>query len=108
MIFKQQCSFSLPVRRNGKIKYSSQNRPESVLGVHVIKAFLPGLDVYKRQAQAIVKTQRRANALKNVSIPMLETTVKVITEALEEKEREEFSRLKVIKSRKEMCIRDRD
>ncbi|MFR6147713.1 V-type ATP synthase subunit D, partial [Neglectibacter timonensis] len=34
-------------------------------------------------------------------IPMLETTVKVITEALEEKEREEFSRLKVIKSRKE-------
>jgi len=32
---------------------------------------------------------------------MLETTVKVITEALEEKEREEFSRLKVIKSRKE-------
>lgn len=54
-----------------------------------------------RLAQAIVKTQRRANALKNVSIPMLETTVKVITEALEEKEREEFSRLKVIKSRKE-------
>ena len=54
-----------------------------------------------RLAQAIVKTQRRANALKNVSIPMLETTVKVITEALEEKEREEVSRLKVIKSRKE-------
>lgn len=52
-----------------------------------------------RLAQAIVKTQRRANALKNVSIPRLESTVKIITEALEEKEREEFSRLKVIKRR---------
>lgn len=54
-----------------------------------------------RLAQAIAKTQRRANALKNVSIPQLETTVKFITDALEEKEREEFSRLKVIKSQKE-------
>ena len=54
-----------------------------------------------RLARAIVKTQRRANALKNVSIPMLESTVKIITEALEEKEREEFSRLKVIKRRKQ-------
>lgn len=54
-----------------------------------------------RLAQAIVKTQRRANALKNVSIPTLESTVKIITEALEEKEREEFSRLKVIKRRKQ-------
>lgn len=53
-----------------------------------------------RLAHAIVKTQRRANALKNVSIPRLEHTVKFITEALEEKEREEFSRLKVIKAQK--------
>ena len=54
-----------------------------------------------RLAQAIVKTQRRANALKNVSIPTLESTVKFITDALEEKEREEFSRLKVIKRQKQ-------
>lgn len=33
-------------------------------------------------------------------IPKFEATVKFITEALEEKEREEFSRLKVIKSQK--------
>ncbi len=48
-------------------------------------------------ANAIKKTQKRANALKNVMIPKFEETIKFITEALEEKEREEFSRLKVIK-----------
>lgn len=53
-----------------------------------------------RLAGAIVKTQRRANALKNVVIPNLEGTVKFISDSLEEKEREEFSRLKVIKQQK--------
>ena len=48
-------------------------------------------------ANAIKKTQKSANALKNVMIPKFEETVKKITEALEEKEREEFSRLKIIK-----------
>lgn len=52
-------------------------------------------------ADAIKKTQKRANALKNVMIPRFEREVKVITEDLEEKEREEFSRLKVIKERKQ-------
>lgn len=48
-------------------------------------------------AEAIIKTQRRANALKNVMIPQLQNTVRVISESLDEKEREEFSRMKVIK-----------
>lgn len=52
-------------------------------------------------ANAIRKTQKRANALKNIMIPQFVGTVKFITEALEEKEREDFSRLKVIKSQKE-------
>ena len=50
-----------------------------------------------RLAQAIKKTQKRANALQNIVIPGFDTTIRVITEALEEKEREEFVRLKVIK-----------
>ncbi|MEE1492914.1 MAG: V-type ATP synthase subunit D, partial [Massilioclostridium sp.] len=54
-----------------------------------------------RLANAIKKTQRRANALKNIIIPQFEDTVKFITDALEEKEREEFSRLKVIKKNKQ-------
>ena len=53
-----------------------------------------------RLAIAIRKTQKRANALKNITIPKFEALTKSIAEALEEKEREEFTRLKVIKHRK--------
>lgn len=55
-------------------------------------------------ANAIRKTQKRANALRNIMIPQFEDTVKYITEVLEEKEREDFSRLKVIKKQKENRI----
>ncbi len=54
-----------------------------------------------RLANNIKKTQKRANALKNITIPMYETLTRDITNALEEKEREEFTRLKVIKRMKE-------
>lgn len=53
-----------------------------------------------RLAVAIKKTQKRANALKNIMIPRFQSQVHFITNALEEKEREEFSRQKVIKRRK--------
>ena len=53
-----------------------------------------------RLATNIKKTQKRANALKNITIPTLENITKSITNALEEKEREEFTRLKVIKKRR--------
>ncbi len=50
-----------------------------------------------RLAVNIRKTQKRANALKNITIPGYTSLVKTISDALEEKEREEFTRLKVIK-----------
>ena len=50
-----------------------------------------------RLAMNIKKTQKRANALKNITIPQTETIIKTISDALEEKEREDFIRLKVIK-----------
>ena len=53
-----------------------------------------------RLANEIKKTQRRANALHNIIIPQFEETIKMISESLDEKEREEFSRLKVIKKQK--------
>lgn len=53
-----------------------------------------------RLASNIKKTQKRANALKNITITRYETLTKDITDALEEKEREEFTRLKVIKRMK--------
>ena len=53
-----------------------------------------------RLANAVKKTRKRANSLKNIVIPDFKTQIKFISEVLEEKEREEFSRLKVIKRRK--------
>ncbi|MDD3766208.1 MAG: V-type ATP synthase subunit D [Eubacteriales bacterium] len=53
-----------------------------------------------RLAASIKKTQKRANALKNIIIPKYEEAVNQIQNALEEKEREEFTRLKVIKKMK--------
>lgn len=50
-----------------------------------------------RLAINIKRTQKRANALKNIMIPRYENLTKHITNALEEKEREEFTRLKMIK-----------
>ena len=54
-----------------------------------------------RLAANIQKTQKRANALKNITIPHYEELAKTIGAALEEKEREEFTRLKVIKKQKQ-------
>ena len=53
--------------------------------------------VYKL-AYAVKRTQKRVNALKNIVIPRFEKNIHSISGALEEKEREEFSRLKVIKN----------
>lgn len=50
-----------------------------------------------RLAYSIKKTQKRANALENIIIPNLNSSIRFITGALEEKDREEFVRLKVIK-----------
>ena len=57
------------------------------------------LSVY-RLAFFIRKSQKRANALQNIVIPGLDQDIRRITDALAEKEREEFVRQKVIKSRK--------
>ncbi|MDD3429359.1 MAG: V-type ATP synthase subunit D [Oscillospiraceae bacterium] len=70
--------------------------------VKALTARLAGVEnsVY-RLAVAIKKTQRRANMLENVNIPRFESNIKFISGVLEEREREEFSRLKVIKRSKE-------
>lgn len=70
--------------------------------VKELSARLAGVEnsVY-RLAVAIKKTQRRANMLENVVVPRYEAAVRFITNTLEEHEREEFTRLKVIKRVKE-------
>ncbi|MCX7841824.1 MAG: V-type ATP synthase subunit D [Clostridia bacterium] len=52
-----------------------------------------------RLADHIKKTQKRANALKSIIIPKYKELVAYIQNSLEEKEREEFSRLHVLKQR---------
>lgn len=54
--------------------------------------------VYKL-AMEVKRTQRRANALQNIQIPKFKEIVRAISEVLEEREREEFFRLKVIKKK---------
>ncbi|MEA4960878.1 V-type ATP synthase subunit D [Lutispora sp.] len=56
--------------------------------------------VYKL-AMEVKRTTKRANALQNIQIPKYKEIVKVISEVLEEKEREEFFRLKVVKKKKD-------
>ncbi len=55
--------------------------------------------IYKL-ANEINKTQKRANSLEKIQIPKFEGQVKQISEELEEKEREDFFRLKRVKSKK--------
>lgn len=54
--------------------------------------------VYKL-AMEIKKTQKRANALDKIQIPKYTSTIKYIEEVLEEKEREDFFRLKRVKGK---------
>jgi V/A-type H+-transporting ATPase subunit D len=56
--------------------------------------------VYKL-AMEVKRTQKRANALQNIQIPKYKEMVGKILEVLEEREREDFFRLKVIKKKGE-------
>jgi V/A-type H+/Na+-transporting ATPase subunit D len=72
---------------------------------HEVKLLLYDLSeiedsVYKL-AMEVKRTQKRANALQNIQIPKYKDLVAKILEILEEREREDFFRLKVIKKKGE-------
>ena len=50
-----------------------------------------------RLGEAVDQTVKRSNALGNIVIPKYTSDIKYISESLDEKDREEFARLKVIK-----------
>jgi len=58
----------------------------------------------RRIAEAVESTQRRINALKHIHIPRYREIVKKIEMILEEREREEFVRMKKVKSLMERRI----
>ena len=123
--FVQQVSYTVPVEDSVRIKtrsvmgteiplveYDKQltNTPTyayystrvSLDQVKELSIQLAGIEnAAIRLAANIKKTQKRANALKNITIPRYEALTKDIQNALEEKEREEFTRLKVIKRMKQ-------
>src|SRR2546426_12632251 len=55
----------------------------------------------RRLAEAISATKRRVNSLENIVVPRIENTIRYIEMSIQEKSREEFFRLKRIKTRLE-------
>src|SRR4030066_1838323 len=53
-------------------------------------------------AKALEKTQKLLNALENVIIPQYQQKIRFILATLEEREREEFAKLKKVKAKMEM------
>jgi len=54
--------------------------------------------------EAMKVTNRRVNALENVTIPKIETILSYIDRELDELEREDFTRLKIVQGKKEAAI----
>jgi V/A-type H+-transporting ATPase subunit D len=81
---------------NTKFDYAYKN----FLKVRDLTILLAEVDnsLYKL-ANAIRKARKRANALKNIVIPDYQEKIKFIGDTLEEREREEFIRRKIIKKR---------
>jgi V-type H+-transporting ATPase subunit D len=50
--------------------------------------------------EALKVTNRRVNALENVTIPKIQGTIDYINRELDELEREDFTRLKMVKKKK--------
>lgn len=84
---------------------SSQSLDRAVMQFQRVKELTIKLSMVEnsayRLAANIAKTRKRANALQNITIPYYEKLTASITNALEEKEREDFTRLKVIKRTKQ-------
>jgi len=55
----------------------------------------------RRLAEAISATKRRVNSLENIVVPRIENTIRYIEMSLQERSREDFFRLKRIKTRLE-------
>jgi len=96
-------------KNTGKIDYgvvmTSSSIDNSVDKFESIKRGLLSLikieEKIKRLAQEIIKTKRRVNSLEHILIPELLKTQKNIKAKLEEAERENFFRLKIVKKKSE-------
>jgi len=85
--FRTNATFDICVSKFNEVKYLIYELAEIETSIYKL-------------AMEIKKTQKRANALEKIQIPKYQDIVKFITETLEEKEREDFFRLKKVKSKK--------
>lgn len=118
MIYESVGGVKLPKidfdRKNtGKIDYgiilTSSSIDNSVNKFENIKTDLLSLieieETIKRLAQEIIKTKRRVNSLEHILIPDLLKTERDIRASLEEAERENFFRLKIVKKKSERKLK---
>ena len=74
---------------------------EAIVELQKLKKILIDLTeievIIKRLDEAILKVQKRSNSLKDIIIPDYERQEKRIQETLDERDREEFTRMKMIK-----------
>ena len=91
------------IKRNYGFYNTTNTVDEAILKFNEIQEKLIELSVLQntvyRLKKNIEKVQKRSNALKNIIIPQYEEGLKEISDELEEREREEFSRLKVVKKK---------
>ena len=109
----QTISYSIPIEDSIRIKTRSimgteiplvEADPIAALPTYAYYSTRESLDearqAFERVKELTIKlsmVENSANALKNITIPHYQQLSKDISNALEEKEREEFTRLKVIK-----------
>ena len=84
--FRTNATFDVSVAKFNEVKYLIYELAEVETSIYKL-------------AMEIKKTQKRANALDKIQIPKYQDLVKYITDTLEEKEREDFFRLKKVKSK---------
>jgi len=93
--------------QNGETDYNLNNTTTSLDNAvlawkealrHIIALGVIENEIYQLNIHTL-KTQKRANALGNVTIPKYELRVRYIQDQLEERERDEMARLKVVKNR---------
>ncbi|MCK8059885.1 MULTISPECIES: V-type ATP synthase subunit D [unclassified Fusibacter] len=84
--FRSNPSLDIAVSSFNKVKYLSYELAQAENAIFKL-------------AMEIKKTQKRANSLEKIQIPKFREYVKSITNELEEKEREDFFRLKRVKSK---------
>lgn len=84
--YRTNNAFDIAVMKFQKVKYLIYELSEVENSVY-------------RLAMEVKKTQKRTNALQNIQIPKYTEIVRLIRSALEEREREDFFRLKMVKRR---------